>query len=783
MANLVLRTIKQSPLTIEELDQNFANLNEQFSDLDASNLSQGTVALSRLGVGTPDETKYLRGDNTWQVVPIIPDQSDNQLSFLQTDGESLLWTPIIPSPILPGTEYKSSLGGTENVVTRILGDTAPNSDIYITNATVTSNTAYDTLQADETTDPLPPVLQGQTNPVLEIGSLLIGSGVDVDGTVVIGTTPKVYTYDRLPGLELLNDYALGIAESRVWPKNVDQLFNINVPHVAVNLRQFRFVAQTGSNKINAKLSSQEAPTNSPTLLGVYGIYPEVGDKIICDAFPDGAIVTHAVYGSPDIIKVDVPSTQSGVFYGTVVSPHSSILSGSNNFAIGNAALIANGDNNIALGAKTTVVNGSNNIVNTPYSTIISGKFNAISQPGSTIVSGTHNKIYYIKVPTSTTGIDPASGGSTGVGDGIAAFVGIGNHNTLIGNSLVLKGDSNQIQPLTSGNHAILNGSTNIVFDNGSSTIVYGSNNTIGKVDTTETRKTIILSGSSNQINASSTVPNYSTGSNNINGYTSDKVNKVVSGEANVINGSHNTITVGNNNTITGHYVDLLYGYNNTVTPVDATSRPIINGAYESSITEGIALHGWNMIVNTTNQRVESMIPQSTLGWKPNLNYSNIENFGSWLGVAGGSQKSTYLQATTTYTGRQTKKLSGYVSSLNATDTDETLKRGFIKLRQNTSYFITGKVIARRSYDGKTKAWDVKVLVTRDITTNSARIVGSASYTVFAQDSGTEGWAITGSISTVSGDSVFTIQADRSSTANSNTEKWFMSLEALEVALD
>ena len=55
--------------------------------------------------------------------------------------------------------------------------------------------------------------------------------------------------------------------------------------------------------------------------------------------------------------------------------------------------------------------------------------------------------------------------------------------------------------------------------------------------------------------------------------------------------------------------------------------------------------------------------------------------------------------------------------------------------------------------------------------------------MFAQDSGTETWAITGAISTVLNDPVFTIQADRSSTSNANTEKWLMALDALEVALD
>ena len=46
----------------------FSGSGASLTDLDASNLSSGTVPTARLGSGTADNTKFLRGDNSWQTV-------------------------------------------------------------------------------------------------------------------------------------------------------------------------------------------------------------------------------------------------------------------------------------------------------------------------------------------------------------------------------------------------------------------------------------------------------------------------------------------------------------------------------------------------------------------------------------------------------------------------------------------------------------------------------------------------------------------------------------------
>jgi hypothetical protein len=769
MANLVLRTIKQTPLTIEELDQNFVNLNEQFTELNASNLITGTVPLNRIGLGSPNTTKFLRGDNTWQIVPIIPDQSDNEQKFLQTDGESLLWTPVIPSPILNGDEYNSSVGGVNNLVTPVEGEIERRGTLFISNS-ISVGTVFDVHTSDDDFNMSTNKKQGQINSVLEIGTRLEGSGVDAAGAFVVNNLPQVYSYDRLAGSETLLDEEIGFRTINVWPKNSTPGFNPNTLRLSTSSRSLRFIAQQGSTKINASLPSGTF-TVSPT--GIYGIFPEIGDKIISDAFPEDTVVVHAVYGQPDKIILSNPSTQSGVFFGIISSPHAAILSGSGNYSIGNSSLVVNGTNNYALGAKTTVLNGDGNVVNSPYSTIIAGSNNSISISGSLILSGGDNLIFN-KQPNTTfqVGITPWINNWQSNGPNFGSFIGIGIQNSLGAQSVVFRGDNNTIDNQTEYNSVIvLKGSGNTLY--GGVDIVIGNSNQIGNISTISAlSNTYIGYGNNNTIQLDSP-------------YTSSSEpykNSIVYGTSNTITGKFNTITSGNFNAITGSSVELLNGHRNTITPFNAISRPIVFGALQSTITDGIAFPGWKMVCNTTNQRVEGIIPSDVNGWQ-----AGSQPFSSYFGtqyhVDGGTQNSKYLQTTLTLTGKQTRKLSGYVPTNITNATDDTLKPGFIKIRPKTSYFITGKVICRRSTDGKTKAWDVKVLVARDTTVASARIVGTPTYTMFAQDSGTETWAITGAISTVLNDPVFTIQADRSSTANANTEKWLMSLEALEVALD
>lgn len=77
------------------------------------NDTSARVAAARLGTGTPDSTKYLRGDRTWQVAnAVVHDHSSTQ-------GGAVPWTSITgaPSSMTPGLHAASHGSGGGDAVT------------------------------------------------------------------------------------------------------------------------------------------------------------------------------------------------------------------------------------------------------------------------------------------------------------------------------------------------------------------------------------------------------------------------------------------------------------------------------------------------------------------------------------------------------------------------------------------------------------------------------------------------------------------------------------------
>lgn len=216
MANLTFRnpgptapgstTYKSAELTIAEVDGNFKSIDDAITAFNGSNITSGTVAPARLGSGTPDSTKTLRGDGAWAVsftgADISNDSSTNANTFYPTlspaattgklaavtvSSSKLFFNPntgtltatqlagaggsitaLNATQLTSGTVPVARLGasGTPSTTTYLRGDNAwvaPFGGAIITNDVATdASTFYPTMSANQTGSALTTVTVSST---------------------------------------------------------------------------------------------------------------------------------------------------------------------------------------------------------------------------------------------------------------------------------------------------------------------------------------------------------------------------------------------------------------------------------------------------------------------------------------------------------------------------------------------------------------------------------------------------------------------------------------------
>ncbi len=97
----------------------FSGVGTSLTDLDADNISAGTVDAARLGSGSSITTKFLRGDNTWQTISATPEGTailstgeSGGTKFLREDGDGTCsWQTVNTSPAGSDTQIQFNNSG------------------------------------------------------------------------------------------------------------------------------------------------------------------------------------------------------------------------------------------------------------------------------------------------------------------------------------------------------------------------------------------------------------------------------------------------------------------------------------------------------------------------------------------------------------------------------------------------------------------------------------------------------------------------------------------------
>jgi hypothetical protein len=720
MSTIVTRSGKGSPLTHNEVDANFTNLDTDKVEKTAAAITGGTINGTTIGATTPStvnattitgQTGVLRGTGTNLVL-----QSQN--------FENAAWTKTAVTATASGATAPDS---TSTAIT-ILETTA--NSTHNLNAT----TAITSVSGVNYTISAYVKANGRNFCALYEGvsgrgkffNIIAGGGGSVLGNLVAAPVSAALTY-------VGNDwYRVSIVVTAGGTVN---------PNIYLSTDGTTF-----SYAGNASLG-----------IFAWGAQLEIGSTLNTYI----PTTTTAVYGTPTL-------SFSGVSEIGLLSNGALYLQPAGTGALQAQATTSTTAGGNARGANAvdfqTVRSTAAQVASASTSIIVGGRFNTANAQDGAVLGGYGNTASGIRAAVL--------GGESNTASGNNCYVGAGYQNTAAGNLNVIgggQGNSGTASAAVTTQSATMNGTTAVTLSGSNANIKVGQ--WISGTSITNYTYVAAISGTSLTLSQAASGSSTST----LSFFTPHGV--VVGGGNNQATGSYSFIggggdagTAANRNVASGDWATVGGGIRNTASGISSVicgggsdggsalgntasgiSSTVLGGA-SNTVTADYSIVGGRACVADGNRSVALGNNVTTRSIAGNFALSGGANpIAGSLGIT---------QAAILTLARQTTDATPTALASNGSAAGTTNQ---VILPNNSAYLFKATVISNVTGGGNTSAWKLEGAIKRGANAASTAIVGTVTTTLLAQDAGAATWAIAATADTTNGGLRITFTGQASTT--------------------
>jgi len=751
MSTLVTRAGKGSPLTHNEVDDNFTNLNTDKVEKTSAAITGGTINGTTVGATTP-------AAGTFTTLTA-------QTEVLKGTGQNL----VLRSQALTTAPWSLNASPTTGSTTDPLGGSTA--------------TQFTTSAGNSGVFQFPTVGNGFTLTWSVYIRYISG-----DGTVKLGVeaNPSNATLVFNSSAGTITSTGAGLTASSVTNAG-SGWYRVSGTFVS-----------TGTS-VGIVIYSNNSNASS---FGAWGAQIEIG-SVVNTYIPT---TTTAVYGTPTLsfsgvstiglqsdgslyvspagtgalqAQATTSSATGGNARGANAVDFQTSRTAATQVASGSASVVGGGQNNTAGVLNSTVGGGLNNTISGGYGTISGGYNNSVSNGGFNFIGGGNSN-----TNNGTTAV--LVGGSTNTSSGLYNFIGGGFTNSATASAAV----TTQSATMNATTAVTLSGSnanikvgqyitgTSIAGDTYVAAIS-GTSLTLSKVASGSSTSTlsfytphgVVVGGGNNQATGS-----YSFIGGGGNAGTASQRN-LASGDWSFIGGGKNNTASGlgsviagggtfaggaDSNTASGAASAIGGGANNTSSGFLA----VISGGYANYATAtGATVSGG--FANIANSQMGTSVGGSYATTRSIIGNTVFSANDSPIAATQGAQQSALIVL-----GRQTTDATATVLASNNSAASTTNQ---IILPNNSAYYFKGSVIANVTGAANGASWSFEGAIMRGANAGSTVLIGTPSINRVASTSGASAWTIALTADTTNGGLAVTVTG-----AASTTIRWVAQLSTTEV---